>query len=150
MEISTQDRKQLEEMIKQGMDEGWLDQRPDQILFDIQDNLSEMYIVAGVVRADETIDWSAQVKQFLQEREQQLVEALCDPDTAGLKKSFKTFLGKDDLPGLLNSLVMALLPIVVLNPEIEVAKYFPLAAKLAFYVARVGLDKWCAGMSESV
>lgn len=150
MKISTQDRQRLEAMIEQGVAEGWLDQGPDQILLGMEDNLSEMYIAAGVVRADETVDWGTQVRQFLQKREQQLAKTLCDPDTGGLKTSFKTFLGKDDLPSLLKNLVMALLPIVVFNPEIEVAKYFSLAAKLAFYVARVGADRWCAGKSDPV
>lgn len=148
MEINVQERQQLEAMVQQGMAEGWLEQEPERILIDIQDDLAEMYIAAGVVMAGEAVDWDTQVREFLQERRQQLAKILCDPKTASLRASWRTFLGREDFPSLLNNLVIDLLPIVMFNQEIEVAKYLPLAIKLAFYVVRVGLDKWCAGMSR--
>jgi len=141
--VSTQNRRALEAMVKQSMDEGWIDQNPDQILVNMQDDLAQMYIAAGAVRAGEDVDWEAQVEHFLQERKQQLTKMLCDPKKPGLQPRFKKLLGKDDLSGLLNNLAVTLLPIVVFNQEVEIAKYFPLTVKLAFYVVRVGLDKWC-------
>jgi hypothetical protein len=143
MEINKQDCQKLTTMVERGMNKGWLDQNPDQILVNMQDDLAMIYVTAGVVRAGEAVNWSAQLKQFLQTREQQIIDILCNSDTGELKVCYKTFLGEESLPSLLNTLAVDLLPVIAFNPDLDITKYFPLAAKLAFYTVRVGLDSWC-------